>query len=86
MRLLIARGYQLKLIASMVLIITPKEEEKMKKYEVTIYETLSRSVEIEAKDVDEAREKVRNMYIDEEIVLDSSDYVDTEFEVETICE
>ena len=58
----------------------------MKKYEVTIYETLSRSVEIEAKDVDEAREKVRNMYIDEEIVLDSSDYVDTEFEVETICE
>ncbi len=58
----------------------------MKKYEVTIYETLSRSVEVEANDVDEAREKVRNMYIDEEIVLDSSDYVDTEFEVETICE
>ena len=58
----------------------------MKKYEVIIYETLSRSVEVEAKDVDEAREKVRNMYFNEEIVLDSSDYIDTDFEVETICE
>ena len=55
----------------------------MKKFEVVIIETLSRAEIVEAKDEKEALEKVKEMYMNEEIVLDYSDYVDTEYIVDT---
>ena len=47
------------------------------KYIVQIEEILQRVVEVEAESKDEAWKKVSQQYKDEEIVLDSSDYVDT---------
>lgn len=46
----------------------------MKEFEITIIETLSKSVTVEANNYDEALEKVEDMYEKEEIVLDSSDF------------
>ena len=54
-------------------------KEKNFKFTVEITETLQRQVEVEARNPDEAEDKVREMYRNEEIVLDSEDYVDTEF-------
>jgi len=50
----------------------------MKTFEIEIQEILSRIVEIDAKSEGEALQKVKEMYQKEEIVLDSSDYLDTE--------
>ncbi|HED06245.1 MAG TPA: protein dpnD [Ignavibacteria bacterium] len=50
----------------------------MKTFEIEIQEILSRIVEIDARSEDEALQKVKEMYQKEEIVLDSSDYLDTE--------
>ncbi len=50
----------------------------MKKYSIEVMEVLSRIVEVEATDEDEATEKVRQMYRNCEIVLDDSDYIQTE--------
>jgi len=50
----------------------------MKTFEFEIQEVLSRNIEIKARTEDEAFQKVKEMYQKEEIVLDSSDYVDTE--------
>ena len=44
------------------------------KYQVTITETLSRTVSVEAPSAEIAEEHVRGLYRDEEIVLDSSDF------------
>lgn len=44
------------------------------KYQVTITETLSRTVTVEAPSAEIAEEQVRGQYRDEEIVLDSSDF------------
>ena len=49
----------------------------MTKYRIEVAEILSRIVEIEADDEDDAIEKVRQMYRDCDIVLDSSDYIET---------
>ena len=46
----------------------------MKTFKVKILEQLSRIVEVEAKDADEAWDKVNAMYKKEEIVLDDSDF------------
>lgn len=51
----------------------------MKTFKIEVIETLSRTIEIEANSMDEAYSKVQEMYRDEEIVLDSDDYIDTEF-------
>lgn len=51
----------------------------MKKFTVEITETLQRQVEVEAEDDNEAISKVEEMYRNEEVVLDSGDYIDTEF-------
>lgn len=51
----------------------------METFKIEIKETLSRTIEIEANSMDEAYSKVREMYRDEEILLDSDDYVDTDF-------
>ncbi|MCL2124707.1 MAG: DpnD/PcfM family protein [Oscillospiraceae bacterium] len=49
-------------------------------YQVEITETLQRIVAVEAKDEQSAVVAVRQMYRNEEIVLDSSDYIDTKIE------
>ena len=50
----------------------------MKKYSIEVLEVLSRIVEVEASDENEAIEQVRQMYRKCEIVLDDSDYKMTE--------
>lgn len=52
------------------------------KYQVTITETLSRTVDVEAHNEREAEEAIRELYRGEDIVLDSGDFVDVEFTVE----
>ncbi len=49
-------------------------------FKIEIQEFLSRIVEVEANSIDEAISKVREMYKNEEIVLDSEDYTTTEIE------
>ena len=51
----------------------------MKTYQIEIKETLSRIIEVKAENENEAFTIVKQMYNDEEIVLDSSDYADTEY-------
>jgi hypothetical protein len=53
----------------------------MKKYCIEVLEVLSRIVEVEASDEEDAIEKVRQMYRRCEIVLDDSDYEVTEISV-----
>lgn len=53
----------------------------MKKYSIEVLEMLSRIVEVEAADEEDAIERVRQMYRKCEIVLDDSDYRVTEFSV-----
>ena len=48
------------------------------KYKVEIKETLARIIDVEAADEKGAIRKVREQYKNQEIVLDSSDYIDTE--------
>ena len=50
----------------------------MKKYSIEVLEVLSRIVEVEASDEEEAIELVRQMYRRCDIVLDDSDYKVTE--------
>lgn len=52
------------------------------KYKVKVEETLSRIIEVEAKDKEEAEEKVVEMYMNEDIVLDSSDFQGVEYYVQ----
>lgn len=44
------------------------------KFDITVIETLSRTVTVEAEDYDKALWKVEDMYNRQEIVLDSSDF------------
>ena len=54
------------------------------KLTVCITETLERLIEVDVDEIDcDPIEYVRQQYLDEEIILDSSDLVDTEFR---ICE
>lgn len=53
----------------------------MKKYLVEITETFQKQITITANSRKEAEQKVKEKYRNEEIVLDESDYVDTEFDV-----
>ena len=53
----------------------------MKKYSIEVLEVLSRIVEVEAIDEVEAIEQVRQKYRKCEIVLDDSDYKETEISV-----
>lgn len=50
----------------------------METFKIEVQEFLSRIVEIEAKNMDEAITRVKEMYQKEEIVLDSDDYITTE--------
>lgn len=49
-----------------------------KKHKIEVQEFLSRIVEVEAKNQEEAISKVKKMYQNEEIVLDSDNFVTTE--------
>jgi hypothetical protein len=51
----------------------------MNTYKIEIKETLARIVEVKAQSEDDAYQKVKTMYRNEDIVLDDSDYVDTDF-------
>ena len=51
----------------------------IKTYKVEIQEYLSRDVMVEAENEDEALEKIKRCYYDEEIVLYAEDYVETQF-------
>ena len=51
----------------------------MQTYHIEIQETLVRVVAVEALSLDSAIVQVQEMYNNEEIVLDSDDYMDTEF-------
>ena len=53
----------------------------MKKYSIEVLEVLSRIVEVEAVDEDDAIERMRQKYRKCEIVLDDSDYKVTEISV-----
>jgi len=53
----------------------------MTKYRIEVTEVLSRIVETEAENEDEAVETVRQMYRNCVLVLDASDYVETEISV-----
>lgn len=51
------------------------------KVKVCITETLQRVIEIDIDKIEDTIEYVRQQYFREEIILDSSDLVDTEFEM-----
>lgn len=51
----------------------------MADYQIEITETLQRVIKIKADSADDAVEKARALYKNERIVLDYSDYTDTEF-------
>lgn len=52
----------------------------MKIFEFEIKETLSKTIKVESKSKEDAYNKIQEMYKNEEIVLDSSDYIETEIE------
>ena len=53
----------------------------MKSYEVKITETLRRTVTVEARDYDEAIDKVREAWRRSEYVLDADDFLEAGFEI-----
>ena len=55
----------------------------MKTYYIRVTETLDRIVEVHAEDLGEALQKAEDSYYNGEIVLDSEDFVDTQFNDET---
>lgn len=55
----------------------------MKTYYISVTETLNRIVEVHAEDSSEALQKVEDAYYNGEIVLDSEDFVDADFNDET---
>lgn len=54
--------------------------EEKKEYVVYITETLQRKVIIEASNESEAIDEIANKYYNEEIVLDSADYLSVDFD------
>lgn len=54
--------------------------EEKKEYVVYITETLQRKVIIEASNESEAIDKIADKYYNEEIVLDSTDYLSVDFD------
>lgn len=52
----------------------------MKTFEIEIKETLSKIIKIEANSIEDAIEKATSLYNNEELILSSEDYCDTEIE------
>ena len=57
----------------------------MKTFYISVTETLKKTVEARTEDEYEAIQKVSDAYHDEQIVLDSDDYVDVEYDVALGC-
>lgn len=55
------------------------KKQPMKTFKIEVKETLSRVIEIEANSNEEALSKIEELYNQQEIVLDSTDFVETEF-------
>ena len=53
----------------------------MKSYKVEITETLRRTVTVEARDYDEAINKIREAWSRSEYVLDADDFIEAGFEI-----
>ena len=53
----------------------------MKEYEVLVIEILRKKVPVTASSFEEAKQKVMDLYYDEEIVLSSDDFLEVIFEV-----
>lgn len=53
----------------------------MNEFEVVITETLQRKVKVKASDFKDAQNKVREKYLQEEIVLNADDFQDCTIEV-----
>jgi hypothetical protein len=51
----------------------------METFKIEVKETLSRTIEVEANSTEEALDKIKALYKNEEIVLDADDCIDTEF-------
>ncbi|MDD3922550.1 MAG: DpnD/PcfM family protein [Endomicrobiaceae bacterium] len=51
----------------------------MQTFKIEIQETLSKIVDIEADSIEEALQIAESKYKEEKIILDSSNYVDTDF-------
>lgn len=51
----------------------------MPEFQIEISETLSRIVSVDANDIDEAIQKVREQYSQCDIVLDSEDFISVDF-------
>lgn len=58
-----------------------KEWISMKKYLVEITETLQKQITVSANSREEAEQKVKERYKNEDIILNENDYVDTDFHV-----
>ncbi len=56
----------------------------MKEYTIEIIETLSKLVVVKADSKEQAIETVREKYYESEIVLDSEDFFETEFQTHKI--
>ena len=52
----------------------------MNQYKVTITETLKAEINVEDEDYDDAVDKARQMYRNEEIILTADNYYDTDYE------
>lgn len=50
----------------------------METFKIEVRETLSKIVEMEAKTVEEAILKVKKLYKNEKIILDSGDFIETD--------
>jgi hypothetical protein len=51
------------------------------KYKIEITETLQKTIEVDADNLSDAISKVKELYYKEDIVLDYSDYIDTDIKV-----
>ncbi|HXK00189.1 MAG TPA: DpnD/PcfM family protein [Gelidibacter sp.] len=51
----------------------------MKTYTIEIKEELSRCVDVKANSIDDAKAIIQEQYYNENIILDSDDFVSTEF-------
>lgn len=56
----------------------------MNKYNVTITETLKKTVEVEAESLDKAKEKVSDEWKDGTFILDADDFKEVEFEAQEV--
>lgn len=55
--------------------------DKLNTYLVTIEETLSKDIKVQAKSYDEALWEARGLYDQEKVVLTTDDFMDVEFHV-----